>query len=161
MKNICAHASSPSLLCTMGLLCTVLVMPLPHAYAEPSCSWRFSASGGTITDHNTNLVWQQQLATTGPQLCDVDQSNGCYSLEEAQLYCDNLALAGGGWRLPSIAELSSIVEDDGSIDPQFVGNFGVWSSTRYTRTQGFSWYLDGKRMGYRLDTSGYFVRCVR
>lgn len=161
MKPIRSQVFSASSLCTMGLAWIVLMVPLPHAHAEPSCSWRFTASGGVITDHNTQLSWQQNLGVTGTTQCFVDQMNGCYSANEAYLYCFSLSLAGGGWRMPTIFELSTILEDDGTMDLQFQGNGAVWSSSRYASSMGSSWYLANKWTDYAPDTEGFYVRCVR
>jgi hypothetical protein len=65
---------------------------------------------GTITDNVTGLMWQKAVsATTG------------YTHAQADIYCQNLALAGyGGWRLPTKVELFSIVDvgrDTPAIDP--------------------------------------------
>jgi hypothetical protein len=41
------------------------------------------------------------------------------SFDQALVYCDTLQLAGQGWRLPSLGELASIVDDvpSGDVSP--------------------------------------------
>lgn len=161
MKNVRSNACWPSLLCTFGVTWLLTVVPLPHAHAEPSCSWRFTASEGVITDHNTQLVWQQDLGMDGPRDCDFEPSPGCYSMAEARLYCQNLPLLGGGWRLPTIFELSTIVEDDESMDPAFQEQRGVWSSSEDASGPGFAWALFAAEAYPVENQLGYQVRCVR
>jgi hypothetical protein len=64
---------------------------------------------GTVRDNASGAVWQQA----------VDVSD--YSQAEAIAYCAGLALDGGGWRLPTIDELMSIVDTrfDPTIDPTY------------------------------------------
>jgi len=51
----------------------------------------------TWTDPTTNLTWQ------------VTPTGGYMSWDEAISHCDNLKIAGGGWRLPTISELRSLI----------------------------------------------------
>jgi hypothetical protein len=53
---------------------------------------------GTVTDLATGLTWQRQ------------DDNDTKDWNEADEYCQTLDLAGGGWRLPTIKELQSIVD---------------------------------------------------
>ncbi|HEX7476929.1 MAG TPA: DUF1566 domain-containing protein [Polyangiales bacterium] len=75
------------------------------SYSGPS---DFTANGdGTVADLRSGLVWQK---TVGP---DVYQA-ACttkYTLAAATAYCGSLGLAGATWRLPSKAELESLVDD--------------------------------------------------
>ncbi|MGD7653373.1 MAG: DUF1566 domain-containing protein [Verrucomicrobiales bacterium] len=84
---------------------------------------------GTVSDNNTGLIWQQ----VPPE--------AFYSWTEAQAYADSLDLAGeDDWRLPTIKELLSLADFNGSsraeidlpyiddsvftvYDPQEVGTF--------------------------------------
>ena len=55
---------------------------------------------GTVTDFATGLTWQQS-----------DAHNNIGRDHSAAIgYCNGLTLAGGGWRLPAVKELSSIVD---------------------------------------------------
>jgi len=73
-------------------------------------------ANGTISDHATGLMWQQNDSGSGMVWAD------------ALAYCQNLTLAGyGDWRLPDAKELQSIVDytrspdttASASIDPLF------------------------------------------
>ena len=79
---------------------------------------------GTVTDTSTGLTWQQ--ATAGPM-----------AWEAAQKYCAKLELAGGGWRLPTVQELQSIVDYtrqvpaiDTAAFPDTMSRY-YWSCTTY------------------------------
>lgn len=70
---------------------------------------------GAILDKFTGLSWQQGGGEAGG-----------YTQTAAASYCGQLTLAGGGWRLPSISELSTLT------DPTAVGqglDAGVFSNT--------------------------------
>ena len=59
-------------------------------YAEPG--------DGTVTTTCCSLTWQQVVDAQ-----DLDWN-------DAVTYCKNLSLAGGGWRLPTIGELESMLD---------------------------------------------------
>ncbi len=113
--------------------------------------------GGTITDTDTKLTWQAVVDETAR------------TWDDAVAYCDALALDGGGWRLPRLNELRSLV-DAGRASPAidtsaFPGtpNENFWTASPFARTPGNAWYVyfaDGFA-GYNLTTSTYRVRCVR
>ncbi len=116
---------------------------------------------GTVTSSCCGLVWQQVVSRDGP-----------YNLEQGAAYCAELALAGGGWRLPTIAELSSLVvlgQTPGSpaIDRTAFPNTPVtgpyWSCSRFRGGERNAWNLffyDGTASG-NLVTGVRHIRCVR
>jgi hypothetical protein len=71
---------------------------LPDWPPPSNAAGRFSASAGVVSDSQTGLKWQQT----------VDANT--YVWADAKNYCATLPLAGGGWRLPTLAELRSIVD---------------------------------------------------
>ncbi len=94
-----------------------------------------SASGVTVTDPRTGLVWQQ-----------ADDGMG-KSWLAALSYCENLSLGGfSDWRLPSVKELDTIIDETATMWPfQFkafalVGS--LWSSTPEPFKGDFVWMLD-------------------
>jgi len=113
---------------------------------------------GTATDLVTGLTWQRE-----------DDGTTRHNDGPAASYCDGLALAGGGWRLPTVKELQSIFEDrlevpaiDENVFPD-TENSCYWSSTGYSSNSSFAWTVDfdaGWVMYYPRST-GYYVRCVR
>ena len=63
---------------------------------------------------------------------------------EAEKYVSHLGLAGGGWRLPTRAELRSIYDASkpGLSDPQFkVGGKLVWTS-ELDKDPSLAWYFN-------------------
>jgi len=128
-----------------------------------------SKSNGVVTDSITRLQWQDNYS---------DNSNTVKTgdWEEALSYCTNLSLNGGGWRVPNIRELLSIV-DYTVIEPSISGVFtrtGVdsfgsspyWSST--TDSSNFNYALSVDFMfgtqdnpRYKSLDSDVYVRCVR
>jgi len=61
----------------------------------------YTRSNDVVKDHITGLQWQD----------DVEAKTVMKTWSEAQNYCSDLGLDGGGWRLPTIQELQSIVVD--------------------------------------------------
>ncbi len=118
--------------------------------------YRIDAAAGTVLDSRTGLTWQR--ITDG----------GSYSWERAKSYCHGLALASGGWRLPSKEELELLVEigKRPTIDqvtfPDTPPKW-FWTSTLLQGSR-LAWYVNffyggasyGNELGYI-----YRVRCVR
>jgi hypothetical protein len=125
----------------------------------PSGRYTFPATG-TVYDTRTQLTWQQAV------------DPGTYTQSAASTYCTGLSLAGGGWRLPTKAELESIVDDtrsNPSIDPTAFpstpGNY-FWSSSPYVAASGgYGWFVNFisglSGSNYYVIGNYYRVRCVR
>jgi hypothetical protein len=122
----------------------------------PSGRYTFPASG-TVYDTRTQLTWQRAVDA------------GAYSQSAASTYCTGLSLAGTGWRLPTKAELETIVDytrSNPAIDPTAFPSTPsayFWSSSPYVASGGFGW-LVSFNYGYSSssDASGTIrVRCVR
>src|ERR1700733_1725114 len=82
------------------------------------------AAAGTVYDTKTKLTWQRTVSST------------TYTWANAKSACRGLSLNGAGWRLPTIAELLSIVDFSRTSAPlidatAFPGTPSVvfWSST--------------------------------
>lgn len=77
---------------------------------------RFSkAANGIISDSVTGLEWY-----VGP--------NTDNNWHEAKTWVENLSIAGGGWRMPTVPELKALYQNGASpynMDPLF-GTPGVW-----------------------------------
>jgi hypothetical protein len=95
----------------------------PHSYTD--------LGNGIVRDNVTGLEWQQDTAL------------GTYDWQQAIDYCDGLVLGGySDWRLPTIKELSSLVDSsiqspDPTINNDYFPNTvssSYWSSTT---TAGF------------------------
>jgi len=138
--------------CLMVLV--VMTTVVTNAWCEP-----FKNNGnGTVTDQATGLTWQReddnvQRRNDGP----------------AVVYCQGLGLAGGGWRLPTIKELRSIVDErvynpaiDSAAFPGTNPSY-YWSATTFAPYSGRAWYVlfhDGYVDTYGKSYANY-VRCVR
>ncbi len=111
----------------------------------------------TLTDNNTNLIWQLQI------------DNTTRNWDTAEQYCSSLNLGGhNDWRLPTRLELISIV-DYGNYDPAsditVFGNFPIsyyWTST--TRGAGDTPFVISFLSGTpytREKSNSAYTRCVR
>jgi hypothetical protein len=116
---------------------------------------RFTDQGdGTILDETTHLAWQR----------DVDPSTFTWS--DAKTHC---ASAAGGFRLPTMKELQTLI-DERTMDPAidvaaFPGAPGesFWSSTPLADTPTESWFVNFySGVAYTsLADHTYRARCVR
>jgi hypothetical protein len=107
----------------------------------------------TVTDHVTGLVWQD----------DKEVKTSTYTWEEAKSYCEN---KGNGWYLPSIQELSSIIDwnSEDSINNVFTNGASFYfSSTNYKLDESSVWiqFFGDKAIGSTEKEKKLFVRCVR
>ena len=119
-----------------------------------------------VVDNNTGLQWQQTI------------SEGIYYSEaEADKYCAELSYGGhDDWRLPTIQELASIIDNSRvapSMDTDYFpdsnvsdGNQGFyfWTSSHYTcEDNNYTWIISFNFGGIyeRQKSSRNFVRCVR
>jgi hypothetical protein len=115
-------------------------------------------SNGTITDNNTNLMWQQSGATNNK------------NWQNALKYCEDLVLAGfDDWRLPNIKELMSVADYNKAnpcIDTTYFTNTAndrYWASTTYSNAFTDGLYVNFGPGGFTnlSKTNSYYVRCVR
>jgi hypothetical protein len=128
----------------------------------------YAIANGEVTDNYTGLVWQQMF------------SSATMPWSSAASTCSSLKLNGRVWRVPSLNELASIV-DEALVGPAVnrtafpataycgSGNW-YWASASYVGNPSDAWginYCDGFT-GYNSGASGawnYFpsayVRCVR
>lgn len=112
---------------------------------------------GTVTDHHTGLVWQQQASEP-------------MTWEDALAYAEHLAPGGrDDWRLPNIKELRSL-NDDHVTNPSlnragFPATAAVetWSSTTLLNRPERAWTVDFTYgiASYREKTEKLRVRSVR
>lgn len=170
---------------------------------------RFVNNGdGTVTDHQTGLMWEQKVAfDQSPVECidgstcpDPHDADNLYSLGTSATASDGTAftvflaqlndLDGGGtncfadqcdWRLPTIAELSTIVDygrDQPAIDPVFDDHCrpnctlmtcgctlfsNYWSSTTYVPSPNNAWTVifGNGFLAFNAKTGNHAVRAVR
>jgi hypothetical protein len=118
---------------------------------------RYAAVAGGIKDMRTGLTWQVQL------------DGQLRTWDAAKAHCQAMSTpAGGSWRLPSMKELQTLVDDslaEPSIDPMF-GDTPLepfWSASAVVATPGSAWRVSFIH-GYTYDASAayeYHTRCVR
>jgi len=160
------NACSGTTVCTVDYPCQVLAPSYTCRGQFPD--WPVSSPSsfidngdGTVTDTRSGLLWQQAIG-------------GVYDHFTASARCSWLSLAGTGWRLPTIAELESIIDDtrfDPAIDPvAFPNTLGIafWSSSRAPGFGDRRWrvdFFDGFSGLVDLNdpsaTTSLAFRCVR
>ncbi len=126
-------------------------------YDGPKMAYQDNGDG-TVTDLNTQLMWQQSddgVQRQWQAACD---------------YCDDLVLARyTDWRIPDRRELFSIV-DLGRYNPTIDTNYFLnaqsyvyWSGSTYANGTNLAWFV-GFNYGvvdcYNM-TYSFYVRCVR
>jgi len=121
----------------------------------------YSRANEVVTDNITGLQWQD----------NTEARTVTKTWDEAKNYCNALSLDGGGWRLPSMQELQSIVVD-GSYDPSidttafvnyYTTSYRYWSSTTHAVSTGYAWIVyfgHGSTDSYYKTRTSH-VRCVR
>jgi len=117
----------------------------------------YRIADGLVTDPATGLTWQRAT------------SSATMTATEATAYCAGLNLGGYAWRLPSVKELATLVDEDRvspAIDvsafPDTAPDVWYWSSTVAAPDPTERWalnYNDGFT-DYRSSSSTSYVRCV-
>lgn len=131
----------------------------PAAPAEPPLDWttRFVVSPrGTVYDKDTNLTWQQSTPTER------------VTQRAAIEYCKNLRFEGGGWRLPTRAEMQTIADrrlivPDSAEPFPLADDGGFWTSTIDPDNSNFGYAYDffGVWASLELGDAEPRARCVR
>jgi len=138
-----------------------------QARNEVRCVWttqenpmdepRFVDLGETVFDRLTGLEWEKVPCSSGR------------TWEQALLDCVNSTKAGGGWRLPNVKELYSVVEIPGTgcwWNQVFQGGCDwYWTSTPapWELSDALCVHFDGGGVGrfFVKDPECHGVRCVR
>jgi hypothetical protein len=115
------------------------------------------AANGVIIDRTTGLDWY---------VCPNQDNNW----HQAKAWVENLTVAGGGWRLPTVPELQAIYQKGASptnMDPVFhTTRVWVWSGQMHdTRTAwGFAFYsglVNSHGLDYGYGRLAFAVRSHR
>jgi hypothetical protein len=124
----------------------------------------YMPSQETVHDAVTNLTWQRNLPSTYA---------GCTAFctwDKAKAYCDALVLEGADdWRLPTMIELVSILDDNTvmpSIDAEVFPNTpseNFWSASPNAGDPNQAWGVGFAAFQVlpRAKTDNLRVRCVR
>lgn len=115
-----------------------------------------TVTGTQVSDPLTGLVWQRGTSDR-------------MSADEAQQYCTDLDLGGRQWRLPSIQELATLVDESRTAPATDTGAFPetpargrFWSANRDTGQSDTYWVLEADDGSTRVRSTGSgTVRCVR
>jgi Protein of unknown function (DUF1566) len=134
---------------------------VPATQALPAS--HYAIASGEVTDNYTGLVWQQAHASAEATL----------GWEGAGSYCGGLALNGKSWRVPSLNELASIVDDvptgnvspavDHDAFPSTGANLQYWSASPYGTSTTEHWTINFEDgfTAHRANATLGSARCVR
>lgn len=135
-----------------------LLVPVKRVEADPACSGRYDISvPGIVLDKDTGLTWQRA------------EGGADYTHANAKTYCSGLNLNGTGWRLPTVFELQTIVDEsrtNPAIDLTVFDNTissPYWSSSSFAGSPADAWAVNfggGSVSSYYVDNA-FRVRCVR
>ncbi|MBM4341804.1 MAG: DUF1566 domain-containing protein [Deltaproteobacteria bacterium] len=134
-----------------------VVLGATHAFAA-STPGRFAvdAKTETVLDHATGRTWQRAQAV------------GTFSWSGAQDWCKQLALAGGGWRVPTLVELEGLVDraaKDPAIDTAVFGPTtaeSFWTVTpALTAASAWSVHFGPGNSAVTAKSALHRLRCVR
>ena len=137
---------------------SVAIIMAPNAHGKaPIGRFVLDAKGETVADKWTNRVWQRAI------------DGGAYTQAAAKTSCATLALAGGGWRLPDMRELLSIVDRqqlNPAIDPTAFPSTPAatfWSASSSAASSLYAWAIFFSSGGGELSeiSNQLRVRCVR
>lgn len=146
--------SAAAVILGAGILWGLVSSRSAKADAPPG---RYTIGSGTVYDTQTKLTWEQPISPSN------------FMWADAQTYCSGLTLDGDDWRLPSLRELQTLVDESRSspaIDETAFPNTSstaFWSSSPLAggSTNAWSVHFGIGDTGYSGVTEWYLVRCVR
>jgi hypothetical protein len=134
--------------------------PVPNSQVDvsagaPNLESYTDNGDGTVTDNVTGLMWQQAVP------------NDTYTWAQAVAYCPTLTLAGDSdWRLPSVIELSSIV-DLGQLNASINSTYfpstplaHFWSASPLAGSSSDAWVVHFY-FAFMVNYDVSFHACVR
>jgi hypothetical protein len=154
LSYIVDFASGHTSYSDMGYTYRARCVRSPEGASAPPA--RYTIANGTVLDTRTLLTWQQM---NPPEQ---------YSLNDATDYCAGLSLNGGGWRVPGIGELQTLVDDstnpsiDGTAFPMTPSEY-FWSSSVVVSDPARFWtcfFSNGSTYSFFV-TLAKNIRCVR
>ncbi len=124
---------------------------------SPPASWFTDNGDGTVSDSQSNLMWQKE------------DSSGANTWPDAIAYCQGLVLAGHtDWRIPSRFELETLMDfstEKPSL-PVVLGGQKTehhWTAAALTGGVSYAWFVDfyDGKIDYSYKTDNKRVICVR
>lgn len=123
---------------------------------------------GTVLDNVTGLTWQKCSMGRSGSDCAIG-AFAAYTWAMARQQCAYLNLAGTGWRLPTIHELTQLVDygrSSAAIDESFFPGTALaayWSATPNAMDSSYVWDVNFSQGTTFFDnqTAEHYVRCVR
>ena len=150
------HAAPSSGLASVVVVVAGLAIAVAGSAVAPI--GRYTIDHGAVTDVKTKLTWQQATSST------------TYTQADAASACATLSLNGGGWRLPTVKELVTLVDVSVASGPTIdstafpdTPSGPFWSSTSSAEAAGVAWavyFSGGNAYSDEVSNSDY-VRCVR
>ncbi len=132
------------------------------------------ASNEIVTDHITNLVWQDNsdVTNTKPWVVQASFESKAYTDtfgNTANTYCSDLVLnSQTDWRVPTIEELSTIIDytqEDNAIFSTFkyLATTQYWTNTSRSGFNNYAWYINFTDGSTNVAFKNVFnsLRCVR
>lgn len=117
----------------------------------------FMVGDAVVEDSATELAWERAPTASAS------------GADDAAEYCAQLELEGGGWRLPTLKELYTLVDEsrtvpaiDTQVFPDTAPAF-YWSSSAVAGFAEFTWAVNFEQGtdGWFPRENEHFVRCVR
>jgi len=148
----------PILVAAVAIAASVAAgMSLSRADAPPG---RYTMTASAVFDTATGLTWERLPAAT------------TYTFAQAQTYCADLYTPDfSDWRLPSIKELQTLVDESRAAPTMDLTAFpgapsaNVWSSSSIVLQSGDHWVIDFNTgvtpTGQAAQVASAYVRCVR
>ena len=140
-----------------ALAAALLMMFHTREASAESAGCHFAPMAGIVGDSATHLNWQQA------------SSGALYNWDDAARYCATLELHGMGWRLPTIKELQTLVDEGAAMPatdsvafPNTESEY-YWTSSQVVSFANEAWAVS---FAYGFDAffdvhSEHRVRCVR
>lgn len=139
---------------------------------QPDSIYTVNGAGTTVTDKETGLMWQQcSLGLSGASCATGMAATYTWkaALEAAQTANSGAAFGFTDWRLPSIAELRTLVENgchspsiNTTIFPATASNY-YWSASPFAGNDASVWvvyFFYGDELTFDKG-SAFYVRLVR
>ncbi len=136
----------------------------------------YSRRGDVVIDNATGLEWQDDVdSVEKPWVTEENYNDGNYSDtlgDTATTYCSDFSLDGGGWRLPTIQEILTLVDRRKTYPSATEEVFRhisssrlsmYWSATNACLDSFRAWYVNfGQGVSvYFNKNKSLYVRCVR